>query len=332
MVEWLPRSAWTDTKPGFSKLLTISRVKGEVFHYPGDSAERLNASKETVAALLRGYRRYHVGTRGWADIGYCHAIDQSGRIWECAGDRVAAHSASAAYPTANWDWLGCLLVIGSNESPSPAMIEAIKEFGRVKRAKFPNMAQISGHRLIPGAQTDCPGNKVIALIKAGAFNPETPVVTPTPTPTPTPVPPKPAGKNSYAKRPYSAGSVSVIQGWLANAGYYTGGIDDDYGPLTYAAVKDYQASQLFGGLVADGDWGPHTEAHFKWVGILQTALNNWKSSYPDLRVDGDYRDLTKRRVYDWQKRNHGGSYPRGAALDGLAGPVTCRGLSVPAHP
>lgn len=330
MVEWLPRSAWTDTKPGFSKLLSTTRVKGAVLHYPADgSVSRLGATKEYVASLLRGYRRYHVSTRGWADIGYPYAIDQAGRIWECAGDRVAAHSASPSYPTANWDYLAAVLILGNNEQPSPAMVEAIKEFQRVKRAKFPNMLILTGHRFVPGASTACPGNIVAGMIKAGAFKVDG--VT-TPAPAPTPVPPKPTGKNSYAKRTYLAGAVAEIQSKLANAGYYTGARDDDYGPLTFAAVKDYQASQLFGGLVADGDWGPHTEAHFIWVATLQAILNKWKSSYPDLRTDGDYRDLTKRRVYDWQKRNRGGAYPAGAALDGLAGPLTCRGLNAPTHP
>jgi N-acetylmuramoyl-L-alanine amidase len=54
----------------------------------------------------------------------------------------------------------------------------------------------------------------------------------------------------------STGSeVTKIQKRLSDWGYYTGGIDGDYGYLTYSAVKSFQAKN---GLSVDGIAGPDT--------------------------------------------------------------------------
>ena len=68
-----------------------------------------------------------------------------------------------------------------------------------------------------------------------------------------------------------------------------------------------------------GDSGPR-------VAALQRELNLWKSALPKLLVDGEYGPVTERRVREWQKRNHGGVYPRAARIDGIAGPITLDGL------
>lgn len=54
-----------------------------------------------------------------------------------------------------------------------------------------------------------------------------------------------------------ARATRELQTALADLGYYEGGIDGDAGPLTVAAVKDFQAVN---GLRVDGDPGPRTLA------------------------------------------------------------------------
>ena len=147
-----------------------------------------------------------------------------------------------------------------------------------------------------------------------------PVVVPKPEPV----------KNSRAARAYKPGEVARIQTILAALDYYHGAIDDDYGDWTYRGVLAYQRAQEFGGLRKDGDWGPTTEAHYQWVLTLQRTLNEWKGA--DIRVDGDYGPATDARVWDVMRRNHGGSYPSWAKLDGVPGPVFCAMLNIPVHP
>lgn len=153
---------------------------------------------------------------------------------------------------------------------------------------------------------------------------------------PTPAPSRP--KNSNAHRTYATGEVKRIQTILTDLGYYTGNLDDDYGPWTEAAVLAYQRAQLHGNLVKDGDWGPATEAHYQWVRTLQETMNRWKGY--DVRVDGDHRTYTKTRVADLMRRNLTGAYAAaGRALgysrviaDGVPGPVFCKMLAIPTHP
>ena len=134
------------------------------------------------------------------------------------------------------------------------------------------------------------------------------------------------------------GEVEAIQKALNRAGYDAGPEDDDYGNRTEDAVADYQREQQFprgkDKLVADGDWGPGTQAHYEWTRRLQNSLNQWKSVSPKLRLDGDLRSATTRAVGQIQKANIEGAYRRagGTRVDSQPGPVTCRMLGIPNHP
>ena len=172
---------------------------------------------------------------------------------------------------------------------------------------------------------------LLRMIAGGeATPPPTPSITETPKPVPAPQAPR---RHSASIRPRTAGETARIQRILAKTGHYRGLIDDDYGQPTKNAVAAYQRGQAFGNLYPDGDWGPTTDAHYRWVVQLQTALNQWRSTSPKLRVDGDYGGLTAKAVAAWQRRNariygrHGGSL-----IDGLAGRATCAGLNISTHP
>lgn len=125
---------------------------------------------------------------------------------------------------------------------------------------------------------------------------------------------------------------------LASGGFYKGAIDGVPGPMFHQAVRDYQANQEYPDLVVDGYWGPYTDRHAHWVLGLQQALNEWSARWASnlnpLREDWDYGLLTKQRVLDWQVRNQGEgrAYPPYAALDGLAGPITTKGMGYRQHP
>lgn len=66
--------------------------------------------------------------------------------------------------------------------------------------------------------------------------------------------------------------VAKIQSRLTNWGYYTGGIDGQYGYLTYSAVRDFQKNN---GLTTDGIAGPETlEALGLPTGVQQGGTQN----------------------------------------------------------
>lgn len=175
MTTYLSRSAWTSASTGGSTL-TGSQLVGVAVHWPGTTQAAIGAQSQlATAARIRGYRDFHVNSRGWSDVGYNFAIDQAGRVWmlrstSWAGNRVGAHCASPSNPTANHKYVGVLLILGQSEQPSTAMVEA---FGDWYHTRFlpvwKGRTQIRGHTQVPGASTACPGARVLDLVKSGSL-------------------------------------------------------------------------------------------------------------------------------------------------------------------
>lgn len=318
------RAEWTTTPEGFGVHLNAKNVKGAVFHYPGDgNVARAGTTEAFSESLFRAYRNYHVNGRKWPDIGYNFGIDQAGRIWSLAGRKKAAHTASSRNPYANYHYVGILLLIGNNETPTKELI-ASANWLLTRIDSWYGINEVLGHRDVFGSATACPGTKVTALIKAGTIGLRgSTTVKPT-------TPPPATSKTKYAKRKYTKNEVTAIQKALQYMGYYNRVCDGDYGWWTAEAVKAYQKSQLCCKLVVDGDWGPVVQAHYTWVRELQGTLNKWKSSFAKLPVDGDYRSYTRRRVRDVQARNKGGAYK--GNVDSKPNAATLNMLKVSKHP
>lgn len=170
MTTYVPRSAWTSASRG-GATLTADALEGLAIHYPGRPAAYGRLSQAQEAAILRGIRRYHVDTNGWADFGYQVCISQAGRVWDCRGiSRVPAAHASAANPRANWRWGAVLLLVGNNEDLTDDLVEAFRDFrSRVWLERWPGTTDLRGHRQVPGASTTCPGDTVIRAISDGTL-------------------------------------------------------------------------------------------------------------------------------------------------------------------
>lgn len=169
MTTYKPRSAWTSTARG-GDTLTDLQLAGVSVHYPASGNVTLaNLTEREVIERLRGWRNYHVRTKGWSDIGYQVAIDGQGRVWDLRGiERVPAASASEANPDANREWGACLFIVGDNEQPTKAAIQAFREWRQDRwLTKWPNAVEVRGHGQVPGAQTACPGKPLRALIDNG---------------------------------------------------------------------------------------------------------------------------------------------------------------------
>lgn len=174
MARILPRSTWTSTAKGFTRIsnrrLTPSRIQWLIGHYPamGNITIGNNPSLASSCQRLRGWRNLHVGTNGWADLGYPYAIDQAGRIFEGAGDtHAAAHTIGQ-----NFTGLAVLFIVGNNERPSAKARAAFRALGRHLRAtKFSNMrTRARGHQQFPGNATACPGQPIMRDLSNGVLN------------------------------------------------------------------------------------------------------------------------------------------------------------------
>lgn len=184
----LPRNTWTSTAPGFprypSRKLSPSTVIGAALHYPAMGASVGKLTRAQEAAYWRGFRNFHVNTRGWADIGYNFGVTQAGRIYELAGDtHAAAHAASSTYPLANHHYIGICLLLGDRETPTSAMIASVNALLAHERTKYNRMRELLGHGQVRGALTACPGAEVLAAIAARRFRFPSPT-RPAPAPTP----------------------------------------------------------------------------------------------------------------------------------------------------
>lgn len=264
MPEFIPRSFW-DTGPDrrrFSRALVPSRVRGVVLHYPGDGGRtRAGLSASQVAVLLRSYQRYHRARRGWPDIGYCLAVDQAGRIYDAAGPRVAAHSATSAYPAANQERVGVLLVLGDNEAPSPAMRESVAWLREQLPAggvpgwpALPGCHDINGHRQMPGASTRCPGDHTTAMIARGEFTASRTR------------PPQPAPSRLLLDGDFGEYTIKALQRALAGVGEDVGPVDGDFGKRTKTAYQRWLMRCGFYSGHLDGDFGCMSiEAEQRWL-------------------------------------------------------------------
>lgn len=175
MTTYHDRDEWTSTDAS-GVTLTGGELVGAAFHWPGTDQSIIGVeSQSQVAARLRGYRRFHVVVREWRDIGYNIAFDQAGRVWMLRStawgvNMVGAHCASTSNPRANHKYVGCLLILGANEKPSAAMLEAINDwYHRRFLSRWFGRTDARGHGQVPGASTNCPGPSVRSALGSGAI-------------------------------------------------------------------------------------------------------------------------------------------------------------------
>lgn len=206
MIKIIPRKEWTTGRTGSNG--TYGKVTAVTCHWPADGVKTHSSSISHVKKVLQGYRRFHVNSRGWIDIGYNFAIDPAGRVWELRGMRnVGAHAASKANPRANTTRVGVLFIVGSDQQVTDKMWDAFLGLRAAILKVHPSATKIEGHQQVPGAATSCPGPAVMARVRGGAVSKPT-----EPTPTPSkPKPSAPAGGKSIAQM-----AAEVIAGQHGN--------------------------------------------------------------------------------------------------------------------
>lgn len=302
----LPRSTWTSTPFGFARFpgrkLKASAIRALIVHWPGSAGEKPNPSPslEASCARLRGYRNYHVRSRGWADIGYPYAIDQAGRIFTAAGStHAAAHSATGSYKNANHENLAVLLMLAPGEEPTAEMVAAFRELRAELRETFRNMTGVMGHQDVKGAGTSCPGPAAARLIRTGALVGGE----------------LPAAPSKPSKPKPSKPSSSVKSGKVKGAGI-TVDADGVLGRFTVRALQERLIAHGYKGHAADGDLGNYT------VRSLQRFLRDRGEA--GHAIDGDLGSYTVRSLQSWLRR---AGY-KGHAIDGDLGRYTVTSLQL----
>ena len=240
------RSAWTTTPKTAVK---VKRTQTEVYiHWPAHGGV-IGRDQARIKGLLRAWWRQHKIAQGWSDIAYNVGVDQNGDIWELRGiDRQCGGNGGT---TTNRRGQAILAIMGTGETPSDDMIRGIREAIGMIRAQHPSCRTILGHRDSFEASTSCPGSKLYALVKSGAFEPTAQTVA------------KQADKATPASDGLSDGLADVdkAQAWLIGLGYNPGPTDGKYGPKTEAATRAFQTD--FGITPADGRPGPATRKHLE---------------------------------------------------------------------
>jgi hypothetical protein len=122
-----------------------------------------------VSAALRSWQTYHMDTNGWSDIAYQVAVDQSGNTYRLRGFRT--QSGANGGTEVNETYGALLLVLAIGETPTPAMVAAVRRRVARFRELYPKGTRIVGHQDVRPEPTSCPGPAVMGLIHAGKFRP-----------------------------------------------------------------------------------------------------------------------------------------------------------------
>ena len=210
------RSSWKAASP--KPTLSQATVKGITIHHTAGSN---SYAKAEVPGIIRGIQSYHMGTRGWDDIGYNFLIDKYGGIWEGRAGGIekatqGAHASSFNQHTSGFSVLGnydnVQLPTAARDSVIKLAawklaIHGVRADGtmnvlNVKTNKYQNFPTIVGHKDVPDASTACPGRyfyPLLSSIRTQASSLQKMVATPLP-PAPKfpPASPQPQAKKQFA--------------------------------------------------------------------------------------------------------------------------------------
>lgn len=260
MVQLMTRADWTSHGPARPlTALEASQVVGMSIHWPGTTGPIGDPGARRIAGRLEGYRAFHTDPepvgRGWSDIAYNLAADQAGRIWPLRG--TAWRSAANGDQATNQRYVAVLALVGPGEQPTPALCEALRVIRREHiLTRYPGARNVVGHRDVRPDPTDCPGDILERLIKAGTF------VGPTAVPAPAGHEARPFELRRLLRFGCTGRDVEQLQKRLNQLLDRDVRVDGDFGPDTRAAVVTLQRAH---DLTADGVVGKWTCGVLHWV-------------------------------------------------------------------
>lgn len=319
-MEYVSRSAWGARAPESRSNLNLGQLRGVAVHYEG--ADSSKVGHDGCDDRVRAIQRFHMDTRGWADIAYNWLVCRHGVIFEGRGWGIRSAANGTNDGNASFHAV-CYLDDDQADvqDATPEALSALALVIRTARSKGWG-SEVKPHSYFKA--TACPGNELRAWISSGGYNQATP---PPPAPQP-PVQPPPGPRLLKLTQPMMHGQdVKDVQTRLNYLIYAGLGVDGVYGPATAGAVKVFQADR---GLAADGIVGPNTRAALakpqqppRWYRRLLKNQRPYLKG-EDVKVaqrkvrataDGVYGPRTAEKVRGWQA-----AY--GLAADGIVGPKT----------
>jgi len=226
---------WPATAAGYAPC-----DQGLVVHYDGSDQGLAGRPHQACRQYWKNTRKFHMNSRGWADIGYSFAVCPHGIVLEGRGwQRV-----QAAQPGGNTTWTSVTFMSGPNEAPTAGQIRAFKELRAWLRGKGLGSG-IRGHRDF--ISTSCPGDRLYRMVRDGTL---------------TGAPAKNWTEDMVKKLPTLGKGAKPSEDMqtlrsllLARSHPEVGGIEGGFDATVERAVK---AVQKWGGVEADGIVGPQT--------------------------------------------------------------------------
>lgn len=156
----IPRSQWT--RSGVARPNEINPMNGVrriTVHHDGISGS-VGTSEAAARSRLESVRQSHVGSRGWADIGYHYVIDPAGRVWEGRSVRFQG----AHVKDNNENNVGVMVMGNFDEQrPTPQAMAALDRFvaGSARQYGVPVNRILTHQEINP---TACPGRNLQAYM------------------------------------------------------------------------------------------------------------------------------------------------------------------------
>lgn len=281
---------------------------GVAIHYNG-GAVGITASHphSQCRAWVKNTHNYHVNGNGWAYFAYSLAVCQHGIVMEGRG--IGRRTAANGTNYGNQHYYAIVAVLGGNETPTTAMLDAIADAVAYLRSQGGAGNQIRPHSYF--LATSCPGNKLRNHITAGRFDGGSGGGR--------------GGDLPVLMRGSTGPAVVAWQQDLLSVGVPLPqyGADGDFGAETETATKQFQGWR---GIVVDGIVGPESRGEMaaaKQAGDQYPGTSGSSSTVSaktaktvKLAVDGDFGPATIRATQQ----------VIGATVDGLWGPESMRKL------
>lgn len=125
-----------------------------------------------VAAMVRGFQRYHMDSNGWCDIGYHFLIGRDGTIYEGRPlEQLGAHVGGQNSGNIGIAFVGCFDGVCprsyGSRTPSEAAVRAagrlVHKLSRIYGISV-SSRNLLGHRQHAGQSTSCPGSQLLARL------------------------------------------------------------------------------------------------------------------------------------------------------------------------